>query len=48
MKKNSNFSKNFGLLGPFLKKSGFGKWATLKLVNIFECNFQEGFLIEIN
>ena len=34
-KKNSNFSKNFGLLGSFLKKSGFGKWATLKLVNIF-------------
>ena len=48
MKKNSNFSKTFWLLGPFLKKSGFGKWATLKLVNIFEWNFQEGFLIEFN
>ena len=36
-----------GLLGPFFKKIGFGKLATLKLVNILEWNFQEGFLIEI-
>ena len=48
MKKKSNFSKGFWFLGHFLKKSGFGKWTTLKPVNIFEWNFQEGFLIEID
>ncbi len=38
--KNISFSikenEIIGLLGPFIKKSGFEKWATLKIVNIFE------------